>query len=61
MVVVLVQALILASLPQLHLYSGQQLAYVLRGCALLSPSGLPEVSITEASLLLPLPLHRCLT
>lgn len=57
MVVVLVQALILASLPQLHLYSGQQLAYVLRGCALLSPSGLPEVSIIGAPLLLSLRLE----
>ncbi|GIL66197.1 hypothetical protein Vafri_19807 [Volvox africanus] len=47
MVVVLVQALILASLPQLHNYNGPQLAYVLRGCALLSPSGLPEVWLDE--------------
>ncbi|GLC39984.1 hypothetical protein PLESTB_001629900 [Pleodorina starrii] len=46
-VVTLVQALILASLPQLHIYSGSQLAYVLRGCALLSPSGLPEVWLDE--------------
>ncbi|GIL91796.1 hypothetical protein Vretimale_7332 [Volvox reticuliferus] len=47
MVVVLVQALILASLPQLHNYNGPQLAYVMRGCALLSPSGLPEVWLDE--------------
>ncbi|PNW87104.1 hypothetical protein CHLRE_02g109200v5 [Chlamydomonas reinhardtii] len=47
MVVALVQALILASLPQLHHYSPPQLAYVLRGCALLSPSGLPEVWLDE--------------
>ncbi|KAG2449239.1 hypothetical protein HYH02_005985 [Chlamydomonas schloesseri] len=47
MVVALVQALILASLPQLHHYSPAQLAYVLRGCALLSPSGLPEVWLDE--------------
>ncbi|KAG2493193.1 hypothetical protein HYH03_008613 [Edaphochlamys debaryana] len=47
MVVVLVQALILASLPQLHEYSGPQLAFVLRGCAMLSPSGLPEVWLDE--------------
>ncbi|PNH11765.1 hypothetical protein TSOC_001362 [Tetrabaena socialis] len=47
MVVVLVQALILASLPQLHFYTGPQLAYALRGCAMLSPSGLPEVWLDE--------------
>ncbi|EFJ46428.1 hypothetical protein VOLCADRAFT_105558 [Volvox carteri f. nagariensis] len=46
-VVVLVQALILASLPQLHNYTGLQLAYLLRGCALLSPSGVPEVWLDE--------------
>ena len=34
-------------MPQLHLYTGPQLAHVIRGCALLSPSGIPEVWLDE--------------
>ncbi|GFR46079.1 hypothetical protein Agub_g7546 [Astrephomene gubernaculifera] len=46
-VVALVQALLLASLPQLHALSGAQLAFSLRGCVLLCPGGLPEVWLDE--------------
>lgn len=47
MLVALVQALILASLTQLRAYSPGQLVCVLRGCALLSPGGVPEVWLRE--------------